>query len=166
MIYIGIDPGALGAVAIINEFSQGRSAKVFDCPEFMIDRVRLLKDMAGEYENWYCQHNRVIAMIEKVHAFFKSSAKSAFSFGENFGAWQAILSTIGIPYTEIAPTKWQSVMFDSAKKQKDTKKQSVELASRLYPTVEFTTKRGKLLDGRADALLIATYLEKIHKSKN
>ena len=37
------------------------------------------------------------------------------------------------------------------------KKQVAEIAQSLYPTAELHGKRGGLLDGRADALMIAHY---------
>ena len=48
-------------------------------------------------------------------------------------------------------------MFDSAKRLDDTKKQSCERVGRLFPHIGVRTKRGKLLSGRCDALLIAEY---------
>ena len=65
-----------------------------------------------------------------------------------------------IPYEFVTPRKWQKVVYDSAKKLDDPKRQSFELASRLFPTLEFKTRRGRILDGRSDAMLIAEYARK------
>lgn len=156
MIFIGIDPGATGAIATIKKFVQDKPIiyyNVYDCPELMIERVNLIRKIIDTSEKISC-------MIEKVHAFHKSAAKSAFEFGGNFYAWQAILSSFKVPYEFVTPQKWQKEMHDSAKKLGNIKAQSVELASRLYPNVEFKTRRGRILDGRSDALLIATYLQR------
>ena len=159
MIYIGIDPGADGEIAILYPEAKFYDAReeVHDCSELLANRIALVRDIVTNAKNMKLP---TCALIEKVNAFYKSSAKSAFSFGGNFYAWQAILACYKIPYEFITPRMWQKSMFDSAKKQKDTKTQSVELASRLYPNIEFKTQRGRKLDGRADALLIATYLKK------
>ena len=148
--YIGIDPGMTGAVAII---SNNNDIQVFDCPETIPEMVAIIKPYKGQSK----------ALIEKVNPFYKSSAKSAFTFGGNFSAWQAILASFEIPYEFITPRKWQKIMFDSANKVEDTKKQSFERTIRLYPIIELKTKRGKILDGRCDALLIATLLKQKNK---
>jgi hypothetical protein len=147
--YIGIDPGQKGAIAFLFDVS----VIVFDCPPTIGEMPRLLPK-----EGW----DDPIALIEKVHPFYKSSAKSAFTFGENFGAWQAVLAANYIPYDFIAPSKWQKIMFDSAKKLATTKEQSFERASRLFPLVELKTKKGKILDGRCDALLLAELCRRLH----
>lgn len=163
MIYMGVDPGNTGAVAVLYPEAKfyDASTEVYDCPELMADRPRLIKRIVVNARNMKMP---ICALIEKVNAFYKSSAKSAFEFGGNFYAWQAILACYKIPYEFVSPKKWQKEMFDSAKKQEDTKKQSIELASRLWPNIEFKTSRGRDLDGRADALLIVSYLKKIKEN--
>lgn len=149
MIYIGIDPGQKGAIACISD----GICLVLDCPE----TIPGMADWVGDIVRG---HQKIRAAIEKVHAFYKSSAKSAFCFGENFGAWQAVLATYNIPYRFVTPRTWQKCVFDSAKKLDNPKKQTVELAERLFPKMEFRTKRGRIIDGRADALLIAEWLRR------
>lgn len=151
-IYIGIDPGAAGAVAIINEVE---NIQIIDCPSTVAEMADSIRQLRGH------PTGAIKAIIEKVNPFFKSSAKSAFTFGGNFFAWQAILACYLIPYDFVAPRKWQKVIFDSAKKLDDTKQQSFERATRLFPNlgIELKTPRGKILDGRCDALLLARYLQ-------
>ena len=146
--YIGIDPGATGAIAIISGDIQ-----IIDCPPTVAEMAGILRLYEG-YETK--------AIIEKVSPFYKSSAKSAFTFGGNFFAWQAILACFQIPYDFVTPRKWQKVMFDSAKKLDDTKQQSFERATRIFPNldIELKTPRGRILDGRCDALLLAEYLRR------
>lgn len=147
-VYIGIDPGATGAVAIIDE-----NIAIIDCPPTIAEMANIIRSLNPNI------HTNPKAIIEKVNPFYKSSAKSAFTFGGNFFAWQAILACFLIPYDFVAPRKWQGVMFDSAKKLDDTKQQSFERATRLFPNlgIELRTPRGKILDGRCDALLLSLY---------
>lgn len=152
IVFIGIDPGKHGAIAFLTE----NPPIVYDCP----DTVRGMADLVP-----MANYGNVRAVIEKVHAFYKSSAKSAFCFGENFGAWQAILTARKIPYRFVTPRTWQKAVFDSAKRLDNPKKQTVELAERLFPGIEFRTKRGRLIDGRADALLLARFLQITHKKE-
>ena len=154
VIYLGIDPGATGAIAGIDENEV--AIVLDDCPPTIHDIASLMKTIAKGY--------KPKAIIEKVNAFYKSSAKSAFTFGGNFSAWQMALSCYSIPYEFITPRQWQKAMFDSAKQLDDTKKQSYERASRLFPNLELKTKRGKILDGRCDALLLAEYLRRQNAS--
>ena len=51
---------------------------------------------------------------------------------------------------------WQKYIGVTAK-GKDIKKQISEIALKLYPTANIYGKRGGLLDGRSDALMIAHY---------
>lgn len=157
-IYIGIDPGTTGAVAIISEVK----ITIIDCPPTVAEMADIIRPLSPNVyiDTTFTEYK---AIIEKVNPYYKSSAKSAFTFGGNFFAWQAILACFLIPYDFVTPRKWQGVMFDSAKKLDDTKKQSFERASRLYPSLgtPLKTPRGKILDGRCDALLLATYLQRM-----
>ena len=147
MLYIGIDPGQTGAIGFIWE---GGAYGVQDCPPTLKEMKDIL--IANDFT-----HAR--AVIEKVNPFYKSSAKSAFTFGGNFFAWQMLLTCLEIPYDFVTPRKWQKLIYDSAKKLDNPKQQSFERASRLFPRVELKSKRGKILDGRWDALLIARYCQ-------
>jgi len=151
-ICIGIDPGMTGAVAFL-----GDEVRVVDCPP----TIREMGELFRSYEGGF----NVSAAIEKVGPFYKSSAKSAFTFGGNFYAWQMALACFRIPYWFVTPRKWQNVVFDSAKRLADTKQQSFELASRLFAPhqLELKTPRGRILDGRCDALLIAEWLRRTDK---
>ena len=155
-IYIGIDPGQTGAIA----FLKGHQVEIIDCPETISEMVNIVLNNIRITVNGITTAK---ALIEKVNPFYKSSAKSAFTFGCNFCSWQAILACFHVPYEFITPRKWQKEMFDSAKRLDDTKKQSFERASRLFPNIELKTKRGKILDGRCDALLLAELCRRQNK---
>ena len=150
--WIGVDPGEKGAIGIIVNKGDPR---VIDCPDTLVELARVIHDIKETY--W----GRFVFM-EKVNPFYKSSAKSAFTFGENNAAWKMGFAMVKIPILLVSPRKWQGVVYDSAKKLDNPKKQSYELASRLFPDLEFKTKRGKILDGRTDAILIAEYCRRIN----
>ena len=146
--YVGIDPGASGAIGFI--FPNG-SYTVVDCP----NTLRGMWDILLSEDT-----TEMVAAVEKVNPYFKSSAKSAFTFGENNAAWKMLLTCLKIPYHLVAPRVWQKVVYDSAKKLDNPKLQSFELASRLFPDLVFKTKRGKIIDGRSDAILISLYAKR------
>lgn len=152
--WIGIDPGEKGAVGIIEAI--GGDVKVIDCPDTLAELARIIHGIKEIY--W----ERFVFM-EKVNPFHKSSAKSAFTFGENNAAWKMGFAMVKTPIHFVTPRKWQALVYDSAKKLDNPKKQSYELAIRLFPDLELKTKRGKILDGRTDAILIAEYCRRVNQ---
>lgn len=164
--YIGIDPGALGFVSVINE--QGK----------LIESYPLFKDpknpeISNLNENLfkltkYEQNCHVV--IENVHAIFGSSAKGTFNFGYICGAIEGIISVLGLPYTKIQPKTWQKEMFKGEKiltrlsstgktQVTDTKKMSFNVCHRIFPVIDLrrTQRAKKEDDNKADSLLMAEY---------
>tara|TARA_B100000809_G_scaffold218828_1_gene225660 strand:+ start:198 stop:620 length:423 start_codon:yes stop_codon:yes gene_type:complete len=108
------------------------------------------------HELFTCQPE--VIWIEDVHSMFGMSAKSNFTFGRNLGSIHAIaeINCFGRPSSTVAPKVWQNFIGVTAK-GKAIKKQVAEIATKLYPTANIHGKRGGLLDGRSDALMIAHY---------
>ena len=146
--FIGVDPGKTGALAIIDESLQ--KVEIVDYPGSIVSLYKLLDKL---FDEWDIHISLVHAYIEKVGTMPKQGIVSAFTFGENYGAWQYAMASAEIPYEFVTPRKWQKAMFDS-KKEKDTKKQSLDLARRLFPKVDLHLEKH---DGRADALHLARY---------
>jgi len=100
--------------------------------------------------------------IEDVHSIHGTSAKSNFNFGFNVGVLHAIADITQIGFDLIKPKEWQKVVGVPTQKPKTApavrKKAIAAVALRLYPTALLYGPRGGLLDGRADALMIAHYL--------
>lgn len=148
-LIIGIDPGKKGAISIITEYGK---YEVFDMPLYPNGEIDgyaiykcLEKSFALDYDS-FC-------FIEKSQPMPKQGVVSVFNYGAGYGKLLAALEILKIPYQEIRPQKWKKY-FSLIKKDK---KESVSLAMKLFPDIEYTTKRGRLLDGRAEALLIAEY---------
>ena len=108
--------------------------------------------------HWLQKQNPNTVWIEDVHSLFGMSAKSNFGFGRNLGLAIAIsqIATKGEVAKTVTPKIWQKYIGITAK-GKDIKKQISEIAIKLYPTANIYGKRGGLLDGRSDALMIAHY---------
>jgi len=143
----GIDPGTNGAIAVLDSKNP--------------DSVALLdlnKNSIYETTEWL--HNKKVDTIwlENVHSLYGMSAKSNFGFGRNFGIAFAIakLAVSDGPVQQVTPKVWQKYIGVIAK-GKAIKKQVAEIANILYPVANLYGKRGGLLDGRADALMIAHY---------
>ena len=84
------------------------------------------------------------------------SAKSNFGFGKNLGIVTAIAEIASNTVNTVTPKIWQKYIGVTVK-GKAIKKEVAKIAQGLYPNAELYGKRGGLLDGRADALMIAHY---------
>lgn len=141
MIFIGIDPGKKGGVAIMDD-----------------DRITVLPwddrkfvDVMAETMN----KGKCIAAVEKVGAMPGQGVTSMFSFGQSFGFILGVLTAFGIGYQLVPPTLWKRE-FGLLHIGKDG---SVEVAKRLFPGVNLlpTDRCRKESDGMADALCICEF---------
>lgn len=143
MIYIGIDPGKDGALAMISDVGAA-SVAVFD-PDIYKSALRAFSGQAR-------------AVLEHVGAMPGQGVTSMFSFGENFGYIKGLLEANKIPYELVRPQKWKKAFGISGKNQ------SVEVCKRLFPGVSLrrTERCKKDHDGMAEALLMAEYARRNH----
>lgn len=140
-LFIGIDPGASGAIAVLDE-----EQKPLICQDFSrMDCAVTLKFAASAGVP-------VTTFIEHVHAMPQNGSVSMFHFGENFGWWQGVLDALGLPFKLVDPKRWQN-HFGLVKKN-PTDKPSLELCRKAFPTVDLHLKKH---NGRSDALCIASY---------
>ena len=141
-IFIGIDPGKNGGIA----YMYRGKIDAFKCP---IDSNLMAELFESISRGQMC---RVI--IEKVHSFPGQGVVSMFSFGQNFGRWEGILSSFSVYYEYVEPKKWQK---HYEIKEKDKKKRKLllkELAQSVAPDLKITY-------AISDAILLANYcLEK------
>jgi hypothetical protein len=147
MFIVGIDPGTNGAIAVLDSKNPD-SVALLDLNKYSI------------YETTKWLHNKKINVIflESVHSLYGMSAKSNFGFGRNFGIAFAIakLAVSDGPVQQVTPKVWQKYIGVTVK-GKGIKKEVAKIAQGLYPNAQLQGKRGGLLDGRADALMIAHY---------
>jgi len=164
-VFVGIDPGKKGAICFLSEENK---TLIIDWPKTdnvsdMIDTIeRSYEDTTchGEMETYSFANNVTLAVLEKVSAMPKQGVTSVFSFGQNYGMWLAICAFYSWPTQLITPVQWRKGII-TPKDGSTTKIANYNVASRLYPHIksELNGKRGGLLDGRVDALLMA------HKAK-
>lgn len=138
MVYIGIDPGKSGALAVISD-DGSVSIVPFD-PETYKETLRYASGPTR-------------AVLEHVTAMPKQGVTSMFHFGENFGYIKGLLEAFQIPYELVRPQKWKKEFGISDKNS------SVECCKRLFPGVPLrrTERCRKDDDGMAEALLMAEY---------
>ena len=155
-VYIGIDPGKDGAMAILG-YRDTPILIPFDETEYANQLRRLdplgsgLGTFGGETD---ARPSSVFCVIEHVNAMPGQGVTSCFSFGENFGFIQGLLEAFCHPYELVRPAKWKREF--SCTKDKNT---SIEVAKRLFPGVSLrrTERCTKDHDGIAEALLMAEY---------
>lgn len=154
LVYAGIDPGKTGAIALLTAGDEGPDEiEVYPCPEEPASIGTLLRDLTQS------DSTIVLAAIERVHAFPKQGSVGNFTFGTNFGAWQAAMGATGVPFLQVLPRAWQKRMLDSCKG--DTKSRSLSLARRLFPQEDLSRKKD---DGKADAIHLARYARLVRQS--
>ncbi len=169
MIYLGIDPGATGAVGVLTAIDEPACllAEVFDCPIVLGGKSGKQKQldvasMAGELRHLASGATTgtgidIRAAIEFQQAFPKQGASSTFKLGTNYGAWQGILATLGIPFELVRSQVWKPSV---GLARGASKAESRAAARRLFPQVADQLSRVKD-DGRAEALLIAEFRRRI-----
>jgi hypothetical protein len=147
-LYIGIDPGQGGGIAIVTESGAVlRAVKMADTDRDVFDALSCLNS------------HRAFAVLEKVHSSPQMGVASAFTFGCSYGALRMALCAAGIPYDEVTPQAWQKVMGcrlpggkgfgqrDATAAKNHTKRR----AQALFPYV------AKITHATADALLLAEF---------
>lgn len=140
--YIGIDPGATGAAAIISE--GGLILKLLRFDKMTPREIaEALEDFVGGG----------VAAIEKVGAMPKQGVSSTFKFGWNAGWWDGVLAGLGIPLREHpTPATWQRAMGCLTKGDKNVSKARAH---------EFWPERAKeLTHATCDAALIGEWLRR------
>jgi len=164
--YAGIDLGFSGAIAVIS--SEG---KVVDIQEIPTLKVIINKKERNAFDVSACSmlvFNLLstcdMVFVEKVQPvmakFGASSGASNFHLGYCLGMFQMAMETMKVRYELVKPKEWQKHFGIIRPKDDDkwnTKGAAYQVAKGLFPDAELTTKRGRVLDGRSDALLIAEY---------
>jgi crossover junction endodeoxyribonuclease RuvC len=143
VLFIGIDPGCSGGVAVLDEF--GKHDRTFKLDGTDADVAGFLLSVA---ESGDC-----FAMVEKVHAMPKQGVTSVFTFGRSLGFIHGLLTAYRVPFEEVSPQRWQKFMECRTKGDKNVSKAK---AQQLWPSVKIT-------HANADALLIAEYGRRTRK---
>lgn len=166
-LYVGIDPGKDGYICInykgkIEHKKIPLIGKEYDVKEL----AKLIGSVGALSSTVLFTH----CVIEDVHAIFGSAAGSTFEFGYGVGLLEMALAMANIPYTKVAPKKWQKQMFEGVPEIKkpsstgktmktDTKKMAEISAKRLFPDIDFRdSERCKNAHGgKVDATLMCEY---------
>ena len=186
---LGADPGKHGAVVLYNEHDRREviciPAKVKDGD---LDVVYLWEQLLP-YKN-----SIAIAVMEKVHALFGSSAAGTFSFGEAVGSLRALLQLLSqisdnkFEVIEVQPKIWQKVAWSgmdiikgevvldrktgvpkmlksgAVRRKTDTKATSMQAAKELFPEVSFIPKRCRIVHDGCVDAALIAYYGQLYKN--
>ena len=130
MIYIGIDPGVGGGIAMINEC--GVVLTAMKMPATERDLLEGFNDafIQGRVDGDRLRPCR--AVLERVGASPQMGVVSAFTFGKGYGALLMALTAARIPFDQVAPAKWQQAMGCRSGGDKNVTKRRVVRAPRVY----------------------------------
>lgn len=139
-LYIGIDPGKSGALAVIEP-----SGQIYVCPFNEVAYTEKLGELMDE---------DVKCCVEKVGAMPGQGVVSMFNFGHNLGFIEGLLSAYGISYQLVPPQTWKKEFSLNSDKSK-----SIEVCQKLFPNVSLlaSSRSRKPHDGMAEAILMAEY---------
>jgi len=155
---LGVDPGLDGAFAWLRRVDKGFELIVRDFPTVVVKKGKTnrreysIAELKQDFQNGYADH----AFIEKVHAMPGQGVTSTFTFGEGYGIVRTVCAFLETPTTLVDPAVWTRVV---GLQSGATKGEHCARAASLFPGYAqlFRGPRGGLLDGRADAALIAWY---------
>lgn len=156
-MYIGIDPGLQGAIALYNPANN--SLLIHDMPYFL---MTIGKTRKKRLDGVTIQHmlkgfkdvGAQMACIEAQNPRPRQSAQSVYATGWGAGLlYQACVSLL-IPMEHVPPSVWKRII--KAPKEKPA---AVARANELFPESAhlFRGPRGGIMDGRAEAAMIAYF---------
>jgi len=156
-VYIGIDPGKDGAMAILG-YRDAPIVIPFSESEYA-NQLRRVAPFFIATGDGVVDQREAFAVVEHVNAMPGQGVTSCFSFGRNFGFILGLLTAFRIPYELVRPQKWKKVF--SCTSDKNT---SIEVAQRMFPGVDLrrTPRCAKPHDGICEALLMAEYARRLH----
>lgn len=150
MIYIGIDPGKTGGIAVIEQLPTYNELMYLE--RFDRKKIAIIMNRIKPYKE-------VAIVIERAQAMSKQGRAqgvvSMFNYGLVTGFWYGVFESIfpNASLIEVPPQKWQYKYFSRIGESKTTKELSVAKANELYPDAKIR----KQDHGLADALLLADF---------
>ena len=161
-LFIGIDNGKKGGIAIIDENQQVvvlvpmPLIAVGGKEQYDISTInKMFEDLPDPI---------VYACLEKAYTMPINGCKQNFVTGYQFGIMEAVLTSNMISYEVVSAQTWQKDVF-LGQSVEDTKQASILFVKKKWPNVDL--KMGsKESDGMSDALCMALYCLRKNRSTN
>jgi crossover junction endodeoxyribonuclease RuvC len=159
---IGIDPGATGAIAVLDD--NNRFIEVHDMPCVILSGNSQEvngAELAKLFRKWQKMFlTDLVVYLERVHTMPGQGAASQGNFMMSYGKIKGVLEALGIPYFLVTPQSWKRRAGLPRRKTGQDKSafkdMSRALAQQLFPMAPLSKVK---YGGRADALLIARFGE-------
>jgi hypothetical protein len=170
-VYIGIDPGVAGGLAYLDGSPIAVCTAMPATERDTLQWLALAQEHANELHS--SSYVPVFAVIEKVGGFIRGADKSwpgggaangsrMFKFGTSYGGLRMALVSLGIPFDEVTPQKWHRAIGviprGGGESRAEFKNRLKAKSQQLYP-------RNKVTLAVADALLLATYCQRLREGK-
>lgn len=163
-LYLGIDPGQAGALALVEDDCAVLGLWLMPVVK-MGKRSRKAIDGAGLFELLKHRARGAVPVVEKVGGMPGQSAPAAFNFGCGYGfiiqslhALRALSSELDSSYPAahlVTPQAWKKKILAGTDKSKGS---AILAAKRIFPSVSLVPKGCKKEhDGMAEALLLAEF---------
>ena len=150
MSVLGVDIGALGAIALLED--NGQLVDVWDMPTLRDGPKNRRTVNAPLLAEIIYKSHATRAFVERVGPRPMEGAVSAFAFGDAKGVVRGCLAAAAIPTIFITPVQWKRIV--GVPPGKDMKDMARSNAINRWPAKAELFKR-KMDDGRAEAALIA-----------
>jgi hypothetical protein len=154
--YVGIDIGADGGMAILNEDID--DSVIYSLTSFKDGGLKKYIQIITEYMKRF----DLIICIEQVHSMPNQGVKSVFSFGQRLGEVEGMLQTLGLEYNFVSPRSW--INFTKSGGKKTTKRDIYEYVHSMYPDADLLGPKGGIRTGITDALGIAHFYKKLKET--
>lgn len=164
-LFLGIDPGRLGGVALIDE-----DAKILATIGLTANSYKKKKSHFDYLKNFaFWSGDEVFALLEKPRIWPGVKMRNLSQLIRDAGIWEGWLQAMGAKIVTATPREWQSPIMSHCGERYGVKN-SLSKRTRVEVLVKFyfgekalkthcTGKRGGLLDGVCDALLMSKYLQ-------
>lgn len=154
MKLLSIDPGLTGSICLYD--TDTNEISFCDNERIKIKDKKTISDISN-IVNFLKDKTIDKCIIESQHAFPVSGKSACFGLGLSYGIYLGVLHTLNIPYITVSPQKWTK----HYNINKYTKEEGYIIATRLKNDLssELKTPRGRIIDGRSDALLMVLYLK-------
>lgn len=167
IVFIGIDPGAKGAVTAINW-----DGEILDCISFPFKSGKaVLEEYPYVFDEMDRFEGQKVCCIEQVGARRGNSANSMFTFGVNYGMCLGLCYQHSWEVYWARPQEWMSFMHGEYWNDPTmtTKERSIAMTKDLKPGEEYWRRHSKhhgpgkfwgsrsIHDGKVESYLIAEY---------
>ena len=152
MKFIGIDPGAKGALCL----NDGGALTIIDMPISCVKQgAKMVSQLDGyALRDWFIEMGHVDeVIIERTQSMPGNAGQAVHNFGLSTGMIHGILVALDRPWRIVHAATWTKALGVGSDKSYHR-----AVASRMFPAYSLSFRRVED-DGRADAALLSTYTQ-------